>query len=72
MHVRPIATRALLLATVLTVVGCSSKVELTTAEVWTVDDDRYDIPAPPVRDPNYTWDWASRHVTTQPVPCGPV
>ena len=61
MHVRPIATRALLLATVLTVVGCSSKVELTTAEVWTVDDDRYDIPAPPVRDPNYTWDWASRH-----------
>lgn len=61
MHVRPIATRALLLATVLTVVGCSSKVELTTAEAWTVDDDRYDIPAPPVRDPNYTWDWASRH-----------
>ena len=63
MQIRPSAARLLLAALAATLLaGCSSRaVRLTTDDIWTVDDDRYDIPAPKMRDPNYTWDWAHRH-----------
>ncbi len=59
---RPSMTRLLLtVLAVATIAGCSASVQLTTDDIWTVDDDRYDIPEPRERDPNYMWDWAHRH-----------